>query len=789
MKSAMILKVSSAIAFAMLSVAAQVVAQVAPAEAGATAEASQPLWRGMSDLDEWAANIHTNQSLRTWDRFRREQYEPFLRREIVQPYIDFSADRGTGHFAAGSNLLERFVTDITWFRSLDHGFQLQALVKSMRDTAEGGAALVESGSDWPLFQVMAMFRGLTKEEFPDLLKVEELVSRIPDTARYSFVRVLGSGLLRWVPEDGERANPRPAEAWGLSAECIIHWLNHRQFAPEEARPVLLALELASQFPGSSLHSGKCIVAEEVLAYCPNLDPWIRELVLGDLAWRLETEKTPDGIEANTVALEHFFKAWLLRPEYPEAPFHILYGTLKTPRALERSGLPGVDTWFSRVQEAEADFLPAYRYYAYPLSPIWGGNPEETRDLAGAVLKAGRSDLLFPILHGHFLILSICGTHVATWDLFRDDKIYLPFRKALSSVADIDDQPSSLRDGAVVASYLLALAAYSRGDGADVVRWARKVTPDDYRICASYAKSDTGYTTYWGSPESRTALFDMRSVIESLSSPNGERLLPLSKLIAEGRSREFLDQLDAERGKGLALSAAEAEYIGRAEADALVGTLPVEGGTIIPHIDSLFTGWEYDRGWVYDDADGVAGFAHTNNVNRYARLSWRGKLPKDLAVSGHLQFPSSNACLIVYLNLPTPFDIDGPAVALVRTKDGIYAQAGSALAVTDLNAAVAHFDEELEDISLQSGRSFKLPDMPGVSTPVQAGDSRDAVDFEVESHYGHVSVAIDGKRVIVNAPLAQLYALHGQWARVPIRFRGNGVKISGVKFRTFKGERQ
>ena len=786
MRSAMILKVSSAFAFAMLAAAALVVAQVAPAEAGATAVASQPLWRGMSHLDEWAANIRTNQSLRTWDRFRREQYEPFLRREIVQPYLDFSADRGTGHFAAGSNLLERFVTDITWFRSLDHGFQLQALVKSMRDTAEGGAALVESGSDWPLFQVMAMFRGLAKEEFPDLLKVEEMVSRIPDTARYSFVRVLGSGLLRWVPEDGERANPRPAEAWGLSAECIIHWLNHRQFAPEEARPVLLALELASQFPGSSLHSGKCIVAEEVLAYCPNLDPWIRELVLGDLAWRLETEKTPDGIEANTVALEHFFKAWLLRPEYPEAPFHILYGTLKTPRALERSGLPGVDTWFSRVQEAEADFLPAYRYYAYPLSPIWGGDPEATRNLAEAMRKASRPDLLFPILHGHFLILSICGTDIATWDLFRDNEIYEPFKKALSEVAE---SPSSLRDSSVVASYLLALAAYSRGDGADVARWARNVTPDDYRICSMHAKSDTGFTTYWGAPENRTALFDMRSVLASFQGPNGERLLPLSKLIAEGRSREFLAQLAVERGKGLVLSPAEAEYIGRVEADALVETLPPEGGSIIPRIDALFTGWENDNGWVYDDIDGVAGFAHTNNVNRYARLSWRGKLPKNLAISGHLQFPAINACLVLYLDLPPAYDVDGPAVVISRTKDGVYAQTGSALAVTDLNGAVYRSYDEPSDPQLRRRFSIKLPDAPGITDRVSAGDSRDAVDFEVESRSGYVSVAIDGKRVIVNAPLGQLYALHGKQTRVPIRIRGNGVKLSGLKFQIFGGERQ
>ena len=773
-----------AVALAALALSTQVTAQGADA-----AGTQEPLWKGMAHLDEWAANVRTNQSLRTWDKFRREQYEPFLRREIVQPYLDFSADKWTERFAAGSNLLERFVTDITWFRSLDYGFQLQALVKAMRDTAAVGAALAESGSDWPLFRIMAMFHDLNGKDFPDLLALQELLSHISDTALYAFVRALGAGLLRWSPEDGERANPRPVEAWGLSAECIIHWLNHRRFAPEEARPVLLALELTAHFPGSSLHSGRCLIAEEVLAYCPNLDPWIRELVSGDFAWRLENEETPAGIESNTVALEHFFQAWLLHPEYPEAPFHILYGALEAPKALERSGLPGVDAWFSRVQEAEVDFLPAYRQYAYPLSPIWGGNPEATRKLAWAMLKAGRSDLLFPILHGHFLILSICGTHVATWDLFRDDKIYLPFRKALSSVADIDDQPSSLRDGAVVASYLLALAAYSRGDGADVVRWARKVTPDDYRICASYAKSDTGYTTYWGSPESRTALFDMRSVIESLSSPNGERLLPLSKLIAEGRSREFLDQLDAERRKGLVLSPAEAEYMGRLEADALVETLPAEGGTIIPRMDSLFTGWEHDNGWVYDDFGGVAGFAHTNNVNRYARLSWRGKLPKDLAVSGHLRFPSSNACLVVYLNLPTAFDIDGPAVALVRTKDGIYAQAGNALAVTDLNAAVARFDEELADPLRKNGSSVDLPDAPGISKPVRAGDSREAIDFEIESCYGLVSVAIGGKRVVANAPLAQLYALYGQWARVPIRIRGNGVKISEMKFRTFKGDRQ
>ena len=782
MKSTMILKISSAFAFAMLAAAAQVVAQVAPAEAGATVEASQPLWRGMSHLDEWAANIRTNQSLRTWDRFRREQYEPFLRREIVQPYLDFSADRGTGRFAAGSNLLERFVTDITWFRSLDYGVQTEALFKAMRRSADDAAGLLDAGSDWPLFQVMAMFRGLEDDDWPNQFEMTQLVARVPDTPACSFIRVLGAGFLWLRPSSRQRP---PMESTGLAAESIIHWLNHRRFTPAETRPVLLALELTAQFPGSRSSGGNYITVPEILNHCPELDPWIRELVIGCHTWRHDTA---GSTEANTQALEHWFKAWLLRPEYPEAPFQILHGAMNDARALMRSGLPGIDEWFNRVQNAEVDYPPAYCQYAYPLSPIWGGRAERELAFAEAIRKAERPDLLFSFLYGHMLMLSIGNTDVKTWDFFGNDSIFIPFRDFYTKVAEV---PSPLRNPPFVAAHFLALAEFSRGDIGETMRWARRLSPDDFSTGTGYAMGDFQYQTYWGSPANWFDVRAVNSVLAVLGGANGERLRPLVELAQKGLLSEFLERLNAERGKGLDLTPAEADYIGRVEAKALAQTVVTDGDAVSPRFDSLFTGWEHAEGWEYDDSDGVPGFVHANKMNPHGRISWNVSMPHDLRISGHIQFPVTNACLVVYLDWNSTFEREGPAVAFLRAKEGVYAQAGNSQTLDNWNTVAGRRWGVISPLSGPTDpprrmRAFvKLPDAPGISEPVSAGDSRDAIDFEIESRSGYVSVAIDGKRLIVNAPLAALYAL-GKRTKAPLRIRGNGVKISGLTIKVLDG---
>ncbi len=749
--------------------------------AAASASAAPPLWRGMRHLDEWAENVRTNQSLHTWDQFRRERYEPFLRREIVQPYLDFSSDRGTVRFAAGSNLLERFVADIPRFRSLDYGSQAPALAAAMRDTAVEGEALVRSGSDWPLFRIMALFRGLGQDDSPDPRAILDIVAGIPDAAAYAFVRTLGAGLL-WHTD--------PPEAYGVCAESVIHWLNSRAFEPEEARPLLLALELTATFAGSSWNTANSIAVPEILDHCPRLDPWIRELVSGMLKWRLAPgQATEADRRANVEAMAHFFKAWHLRPEYPEAPFQILYRTVGNPDRILESGLPlpNPDVWFNRVQEAEVDYLVAYRQYAFPLSPVWGGRMERERALAEALRKADRPEFLFPILHGHFLILSICGTDIPTWELFRDDAVYVPFQKALSQVAD---SPSPLWKGPLVASYLLALAEISRGNTDAASLWARRLAPDQFGIGTAYANSDTGFTTYWGSPAFKLNHIKVQTVVAALGGPNGERLAPLVKLCLEGRAYDFLSQLDAECEKGLAISPAEADFIGRAEVETLVRTTLAQGRTVNPRIDPLFTGWEHASGWVFDDADGMAGFAHTNKVNIHGYLSWNGRLPRDIRISAHLQFPVTNACLVLYFDNPSSFDTEGPAVAFLRAEDGVYAQAGNSMILDDWNAEAGRRLGRLNprrgpaDPSRRKPTKGPLPDAPGIGAPVPAGGSRDAIDFEVESRAGGVTVRIDGETVITNAPLSSLYSTSRSTS--PLRIRGNGVKLSGVAIQTAEG---
>ncbi len=759
--------------------------------ASVAAAAEPPLWLGMDHLDEWSTNIRTNQSLRTWNRFRLEHYEPFLRREIVQPYLDFSADRGTERLVAGSNLLERLVSDITFFRSLGHGIQTKALIRAMRDTAEDGASLVADGSDWPLFRIMAHFRGLGNDELPNLHALLETVGRIPATPSHAFVRALGAGLLWSAPEGGgRRANPLPSAAWGVCAECVIHWLNHREFSPEEARPLLLALELTAQFPGSAYGEGNTIVVPEIVAHCPNLDPWIRELVAGMLAWRSE-EKSPEAKRANDAALAHFDKAWHLHPEYPEAAFQLLYRSMNNCGAFARCGLPGAGAWFDRVQKAEVDFLPAYRQYAFALSPIWGGRTDSAISFADSLVKAKRPDLLFPIIHANILALALGGTHLPMRDLFIEDGRLDSFKAALAEVAE---SPSCLRDAPLVAAFLLAAAEFTRGDADETRRWARKLAPDDFATGSRYAFTDTGEIVFWGPPGAEIRSFELRNLFATLGGDNGERLLPLVKLLWEGRRREFLAQLAANRERGLSLTAMETAYIGKAETEALAKAAVEEKTPVHPRFDPHFSGWETSEGWVFDDSDGISGFAHTNKVNANGRITWRGPLPTDIRISGHLQFPVSNACLLVYLDWRSDFETESPVVAFLRGQGGVFAQAGNAYALSGWNSAAGSRWGVLNPPEAPKGwRSPKppkkvLPDAPGISSPLPAGDSREAINFEVEAVGGNVTVRIDGKTVIADAPLGPLYDERLSGKPVPVRFRGNGVKISSLTFQSLQGEK-
>lgn len=74
---------------------------------------------------------------------------------------------------------------------------------------------------------------------------------------------------------------------------------------------------------------------------------------------------------NDRAAMHYRKAWLLRPDLPQAPHALLSIENETP-----SPVWTPRQWFELSCRAQKDYAPAYRSFRQSLLPKWGGSHPE-----------------------------------------------------------------------------------------------------------------------------------------------------------------------------------------------------------------------------------------------------------------------------------------------------------------------------------------------------------------------------------------------------------------------------
>jgi peroxiredoxin len=135
-----------------------------------------------------------------------------------------------------------------------------------------------------------------------------------------------------------------------------------------------------------------------------IDPWILKIVEGEYwlarAWQARGRGWADTVtdegwkgfyDSLAKARANLASAWKMRPDYPEAAAKMIRVTMgeggrqrETPR-----------DWFGRAIRAQADYLPAYDYYAHQLWPRWGGSHEAMLAFGAECLATKRFDTGIP----------------------------------------------------------------------------------------------------------------------------------------------------------------------------------------------------------------------------------------------------------------------------------------------------------------------------------------------------------------------------------------------------------
>jgi hypothetical protein len=188
-------------------------------------------------------------------------------------------------------------------------------------------------------------------------------------------------------------------------DLAVQWLSQacaeKNSAPYGAR--FLYDRLAYEY-GSFL--SKCGPALcQALLNQPNCDPWLREMIIGNvevsLAWQSRgndwganvTKKGWEGFYAHLKkARQHLTKAWQLHTDLPEAPAAMIIVAMGEVS----NGKDTIRTWFERAFAAQFDFSPAYSNFLYALLPRWGGDHEGMYQFGEACLATKRFDTSVPM---------------------------------------------------------------------------------------------------------------------------------------------------------------------------------------------------------------------------------------------------------------------------------------------------------------------------------------------------------------------------------------------------------
>jgi ankyrin repeat protein len=138
-----------------------------------------------------------------------------------------------------------------------------------------------------------------------------------------------------------------------------------------------------------------------------IDPWLPAIIKGrheiHLAMQIrgkgEASAVPDmdweGFQRHLIkARMQLTKAWILKPEYPEA------SALMIPVTNRGFGNPGetAKLWFYRAVNAQMDYLPAYDMLMTSLRPMWGGSHEKLLRFGEECLATGRYDTWVPMVY-------------------------------------------------------------------------------------------------------------------------------------------------------------------------------------------------------------------------------------------------------------------------------------------------------------------------------------------------------------------------------------------------------
>jgi len=150
--------------------------------------------------------------------------------------------------------------------------------------------------------------------------------------------------------------------------------------------------------------GKWDALYEALKKTPAVDPYIVKVIGGRShvsqgwearggGWASEvTAKGWAGFEKHLRQARGLLtQAWMLHPEYPEAPTAMI--------GIAMAGHAGEGEterlWFDRAVAAQMDYKPAYENYFWSLRPRWGGSHEEMYDFGVECVNTMRFDTLVP----------------------------------------------------------------------------------------------------------------------------------------------------------------------------------------------------------------------------------------------------------------------------------------------------------------------------------------------------------------------------------------------------------
>lgn len=266
-----------------------------------------------------------------------------------------------------------------------------------------GRALVEAGCRDPLVLYLlgrALLDGTWDSAEPEfyLGQAVEGMKHVPyprAVARWAASALYGR--YEWRNEGiGLRNNLRPLEMKWFADSLV-----DGSFEPGDSAILLHQLDSGTgpDFIGRSPDGAAVAIAKVSW-----LEPWVRECILGMLAyqqaWKARgTGWARDVKDANwrrfaalvAEARQHLVEAARLRPDRPEPLFYMIRVAADDP-------VPGEDgrLWFDRLVALRFDSYNAYESILARLLPRWGGSYEEMLAFGRETLETGRFDTDVPL---------------------------------------------------------------------------------------------------------------------------------------------------------------------------------------------------------------------------------------------------------------------------------------------------------------------------------------------------------------------------------------------------------